>query len=86
MFIHLGADVTISAKKVIAMLDARRAKTGATLEFLTYMEEQGKLIRIEDKEVKSYVITDDCVYISPISATTLKKRAASVDTSNLFMP
>ncbi len=75
VFIHLGGDVTVSTKHVIAILDSRNAELEATQEFLRDMERQGLVFTIDDKDRKSFVITDTCVYISPISTVTLKKRA-----------
>ncbi len=86
MFIHLGGDVTIAANAVIAIIDVKHTQNDATQEFLNHMKTTGKLYRIEEKDSKSYVITDDCVYISPISATTLKKRAISVDVIHSLVP
>lgn len=86
MFIHLGGDVTIAVTNVIAIIDVRHSKNDVTQEFLNQMEVSGKLYRIEEKDSKSYVITDDCVYISPISAITLKKRAISIDALHSLMP
>ncbi len=86
MFIHLGGDIAIAANNVIAIIDVKHAKNDSTQEFLNQMHTLGKLYRIEEKASKSYVITDDCVYISPISSTTLKKRAFSVDALHSLMP
>lgn len=76
MFIHIGGDVTVMARSVIAILDAKRqGQAPDTQAFLKFMEEQGSIVRIDEAEQKSYVITDTTVYISPISSVTLKKRA-----------
>ncbi len=78
MFIHIGGDITVMARNVIAIIDAkRREQADDTQTFLQSMREQGTLVEIDETEKKSYVITDTTVYISPISSITLKKRAES---------
>ena len=76
MFIHIGGDVTVMARSVIAILDAKRqAQSPDTQAFVQDMRKKGAVVRIDEIEHKSYVITDTTVYISPISSVTLKKRA-----------
>lgn len=66
----------VMARSVIAILDAKRqGQATDTQAFLQSMGEQDAVVRIDEVEQKSYVITDTTVYISPISSVTLKKRA-----------
>lgn len=76
MFLHVGGDVVISMKQVIAILDLRTSKTGeATREFLAMAYGQRRLVDIADGEKKSLVLTEKEIYLSPISSLTLMKRA-----------
>ncbi|MCG0238461.1 MAG: DUF370 domain-containing protein [Firmicutes bacterium] len=78
MFLHLGADVVVSLKEVISILDLRTAgKAEATREFLQACRAQNRVVQIADGEPKSVVVTDRHVYLSPISSLTLKKRSLS---------
>jgi extracellular matrix regulatory protein B len=66
----------ISVREVIAILDAEAA--GHEPDPGSFLERAGREGRIEpvtSGDVKSYVITRDRVYASPISSATLKKRA-----------
>lgn len=76
MFLHVGGDVVVSMKRVIAILDLRTSKTGeATREFLAMAYGQKRLVDIADGEMKSLVLTEKEIYLSPISSLTLMKRA-----------
>ena len=77
MFLHLGADVVVSLKRVIAILDLRSSATAdATREFISLAHSEKKITDIAGGDAKSVVLTDAEVYLSPISSLTLMKRAA----------
>ena len=76
MYIHLGEDVIVSARDVVAILDARNAaRSDAMRAFVAGMRRSGDVMEIDPLHCKSYVVTDAVLYISPISSNTLKKRA-----------
>ncbi|MDD4767489.1 MAG: DUF370 domain-containing protein [Desulfotomaculaceae bacterium] len=81
MFLHLGRDVVVLKKDIIAILDVRTAQADATKEFIEIAGDEGfiKNIYKKDKE-KSFVVTNNNIYVSPISCSTLKKR------SQMFSP
>lgn len=77
MFIHLGGDVTILTRELIAIVDSRSV-SATEMEpafFLERARADGTLVEIDADERKSYVITDTAIYVSPISSATLKRRA-----------
>lgn len=79
MFLHVGADVSVRARDIVAILDLRTARPSlATREFLEVMKDEGTLVDISSGDAKSFVITIDCVFLSPISASTLSKRTIGV--------
>lgn len=79
MFIHLGGDTVIRSKDVIAILDRQVKETSeCTGEFLEFFEKEDKVEEIAKDMTKSIVITADKVYLSPISSSTLKRRALFV--------
>jgi hypothetical protein len=83
MFIHIGGDTVVSAKEVISILDHQTVKSSKINK--KFLEE--KLKRVVDnnmEETKSYVITTDAIYCSPISSLTLKRRAQFVDSLDQF--
>lgn len=79
MFLHLGADVMVSKKDIIAILDLQTRVATPTRDFLRMVRSEGLLETIieEGERHRSFVITTNRVYISPISCSTLKKRALS---------
>ncbi len=76
MFLHLGRDVVVPKKDIIAILGVRSARAEATKEFIEIAGDEGFIKNIYDKEKeKSIVVTTRDIYISPISCSTLKKRS-----------
>ncbi|WP_339060743.1 extracellular matrix regulator RemB [Tepidibacillus marianensis] len=75
MFIHIGGDIVVRAKEVVAIIDISDQEniTKKTKIFIQQMEKEQRFIRISHTEVKSIVITTKNIYYSPISSVTLKK-------------
>jgi len=78
MFVHVGGDVMVAKKDIIAVISTDTKRSAITREFFDVAREEGFLVPIaaEGKE-KSYVMTGREIYISPISCSTLKKRCDS---------
>ena len=80
MFLHLGGDTVVALKDVIAIFDLDITSISKiTREFLQTAEEEGFVINVSEDLPKSYVLAEtnneSRVYVSPISAATLLKRA-----------
>lgn len=75
MFLHLGADTVVPLREVIAINDLKHAQSKANGIFIKNMRAENKVVDVSDNQPKSFVITDRLVYLSAISALTLKKRA-----------
>lgn len=76
MFIHLGENVVVQTRDVVAIFDYEIAKESEdTLEFLNYHKEHQNLETISDELIKSIVLTTQEVFLSPLSSITLKRRA-----------
>lgn len=74
MYIHIGEDLNIRAKDIIAILDKGCVNSSQLIdEFLQRHTE--KLINLSKNPFKSVVITYDKIYLSPIASGTLKKRS-----------
>lgn len=79
MFLHLGGDVVVLKKDIIAILDTRTKQSVITREFIDIAKDEGFMQPISNQEKeKSLVITTKEIYISPISCTTLKKRSENI--------
>ncbi|MEN6327125.1 MAG: extracellular matrix/biofilm biosynthesis regulator RemA family protein [Syntrophomonas sp.] len=78
MYVHLGNNFIISFKDIIAILNIEPPVSHDLKDIITIARLDKKLINISEKgKEKSMVICDDKVYMSPISSTTLYKRAGS---------
>jgi hypothetical protein len=76
MFIHLGGQIVVQTKDLIAILDYGNKETEKKLStFLDHSQKQESLVWISKEETKSIVITDQYIYASPISSLTLNRRA-----------
>lgn len=77
MFIHLGGDVIVPKEEVVCIMNwTLLTKSEANREFIQLAEDDEFIRRISEKgREKSFIITTDKVYLSPISSITLKKRA-----------
>lgn len=74
MYIHIGEDLNIRTKDIIAILDQDSVNSSELfLEFLNC--HQKKVINISKKIFKSVIITSDYIYLSPIASGTLRKRS-----------
>ena len=84
MFLHIGGDVVIPTKNVIAIFDIDNTTISKdTKEFLKIAEEEGFIKSISEDLPKSFIITEydkkSKIYLSPISSVTLQKRASFID-------
>lgn len=76
MYIHLGNDVVISTQSLIAIVNIEEPLSADIQDVLDLAAVERKLVNISEKDKrKALVICDDCAYISPISSSTLYKRA-----------
>lgn len=83
MFLHLGNDIVVSQRDIVAILDLDTTSISKiTRIFLDRAQKSGKVIDVSEELPKSYVIVGDKeefrLYVSPISAQTLTKRANQV--------
>ena len=76
MFLHLGADTVIPVRNVIAITDYQSSRSSINEEFIHTMREEQLIVDVSENNPKSFVVTDKIVYLSAISALTLKKRSS----------
>ncbi|NLJ94970.1 MAG: DUF370 domain-containing protein [Clostridiaceae bacterium] len=76
MFIHIGGEYTISKLWIIGIFDLDQTTTYGkdTNDFLKRQEDLGQLDIVSLEIPRSFVVTLDRVYLSPISARTLIDR------------
>jgi len=82
MFLHVGADVVVSLRSVIAILDLKSSSQAeSTREFLSWAQTKKRVVDVAGSDPKSLILTDSEMYLSPISSLTLKKRADFLGTN-----
>ncbi|NLK87820.1 MAG: DUF370 domain-containing protein [Clostridiaceae bacterium] len=84
MFLHIGSDVVIPLRNVIAILDIETTTLSRdSREFLKTAEEEGFIEAVSEDLPRSFVITEEDkkskIYLSPISSVTLQKRCGFID-------
>lgn len=76
MYLHLGEDTVITDEKIIGIFDMDTSTVNkATRDYLSKAEKDKKVIYVNYDLPKSFIVTDDKIYISPINTSTLNKRA-----------
>ncbi|TBL77474.1 extracellular matrix regulator RemB [Paenibacillus thalictri] len=76
MFIHLGGEKIIRASELIAIFDLSIEKSSKiSKQFISQANKEKRAEVIGEEECKSLVVTQSKIYYSPISSSTLKKRA-----------
>lgn len=80
MYLHIGGEYTLSVRFIVGIFDfdTTTRQTPDTLAFLRRAEVQDRTEIVAPDIPRSYVVTIDRVYFSPISAATLRKRLTQV--------
>ena len=86
MFLHLGENVVIPIREIIAIFDIDSTSNIDTRHFLKIAGEEGFIKKISKEKPKSFILTErdkkSIIYLSPISSVTLQKRSGFVDELN----
>ncbi len=76
LFIHLGGDVIIRSKDIIAILNRDVQELSSVTNLYLKAEEKRKAKTVISADyIKSIVVTNDEIYYSPVSSLTLNRRA-----------
>ena len=83
MYLHLGNDVVIDSKKIVAMFDIDACTVSKkTRDFLASAQKSGEVINVSYELPRTFVICSDkgkiSVYISQLSTKTLSRRKLSL--------
>lgn len=82
MYIHLGEDTSVRGSEIIGIFDIENTSISKHTKEFFAKAEKNKWVKYVNYEMpKSFVVCEangeDTVYISPISAATLRKRVKS---------
>lgn len=79
LYLHLGQDTIVKTKEIVGIFDLDTASLGKrTREYLAAAQKNGQVVNINTELPKSFVLVsgqNQRVYISQLSAATLKGRA-----------
>ncbi len=81
MYLHIGQDTVVSLKEVVGIFDMDNTTVSKhSRQFLTAAQKAGRVVTVSPELPKSFVVCVDkqkreTVYISQISAATLRGRA-----------
>lgn len=76
MFLHLGEDTVVNSKEIIGIFDMDTSTVSkVTRGFLNKAEKNKKIVYVNYELPKSFVVTGNKIYVSPLNATTLLKRS-----------
>lgn len=79
MYIHLGADTVVRSDTVVGIFDTDNTTLSRhTRDYLAHAEHEGRVVSITYELPKSFVVCvengRETVYLSQLSAATLRKR------------
>lgn len=77
MFIHIGGEYSLSDNWIIGIFDIDQTTSYGTdtKNFLKQQEDLGRLDMVSEEIPRSFIVTLDRVYLSPLSAKTLMARS-----------
>lgn len=78
MFLHLGSDIVVALNEILYIGDYKSINAVINREFIENAAAQNNILNIATKTPKSYIVTNDKVYLSAIASMTLKKRAGNI--------
>lgn len=78
MFIHIGGDKMVRLRDIIGIFDIHTKNSNGSQPLFRHAEANQLIMTVDTPsgEMKSIVLTDAYVYMSPISSLTLKRRAS----------
>lgn len=75
MYLHIGNNKNIRKKSLIGIFDMEiTTQSSVTKEFLREIQKKNMVENISHDLPKSFVVTDDIVFLSPTAVKSFKKR------------
>lgn len=79
MFLHIGSDVVVPLREVIAILDAALLERSQEVrDLISLQQAERRVTDIAGGRPRSIVLTDRGVFLSPISTVTLRRRGTLI--------
>ncbi|MEA4890295.1 MAG: DUF370 domain-containing protein [Clostridiaceae bacterium] len=76
MYVHIGGEYSVSNKFIIGIFDFDGTTNGnsETIQYLKKAEQKDLVESVSEELPRSFIVTLDRVYYSPISTATLRHR------------
>lgn len=75
IYLHIGNNYSVDVREIIGIFDMDNTTvTGCTKKLLDNAEKNKKIFLATYELPKTFILTNDKVYLSQLSASTLKKR------------
>lgn len=76
MYISLGSDVTVHKDDIIGIFDIEKTSVVRSInDYLSGCQKSGRIYYVSLDMPKSFVVCNDCVYVTNVGAGTISKRA-----------
>ncbi|WP_026695813.1 extracellular matrix regulator RemB [Peribacillus kribbensis] len=83
MYLHVGEDILVRTNDIIVILDRHVLKNSSI--FQEFMEKgSAAAINLSKGEIKSIVVTEKNIYLSPLSSGILKRRVSQWDQTSVY--
>lgn len=74
MYLHIGGSQMIDVRRLIAMFQAHPSRSSKANPLTAYYRPYVLVEGAESGHIRTYVVTEDGVYATPLSLKTLVKR------------
>ncbi len=76
MYLYLGGDIVLKSDKIIGIFDMDTSTVNkATRDYLSKAEKEKKTVYVNYELPKSFIVTEDKIYVCPLNTATLLKRS-----------
>lgn len=76
MFLHLGDTTVVNTKEIIGIFDMDTSTVNkATRDYLNLAEKNKEIVYVNYDLPKSFVVTNDKIFVCSLNTNTLYKRA-----------
>ncbi len=76
MYLYLGGDIILKSDKIIGIFDMDTSTVNkATRDYLSKAEKEKRTVYVNYELPKSFIVTEDKIYVCPLNTATLLKRS-----------
>lgn len=76
MYLYLGGDIILKSDKIIGIFDMDTSTVNkVTRDYLSKAEKEKRTVYVNYELPKSFIVTEDKIYVCPLNTATLLKRS-----------